>query len=83
LLVDDDVSLALSHEDAGETEKPEQVEMVYQCKNCLSIYDRAYGDPANGVEINTDFTALEHYVCLVCDSSKEDFIPVEKKVVLH
>ena len=83
LLVDNNVSLTIAHDDAGEAEKQEQIEIIYQCKNCMSVYDKAYGDPANGIEVNTEFEALEDYVCPVCDSPKEDFIPVEKKVVLY
>jgi rubredoxin len=54
--------------------------MVYQCKSCLTVYDKAYGDIVNGVAANTEFETLSHYSCPVCEASKEDFLLVEKMV---
>jgi rubredoxin len=67
-------------------EEPEEGEgqlikyVVYQCKNCLTLYDEAYGDAANGVPINTAFKTLMQYSCPVCDSPGADFLPVEKLI---
>ncbi|MEX8549371.1 MAG: rubredoxin [Mucilaginibacter sp.] len=51
---------------------------VYQCKNCLSLYDEAWGDEANGIAAGTGFAALTAYPCPTCDSPKEDFVRIER-----
>ena len=51
--------------------------MVYQCKNCLSIYDERYGDELNGITAGTHFENLENYTCPVCESAKEEFAIIE------
>lgn len=49
----------------------------YQCGNCLSIYDPAYGDPQAGIPPGVSFEDLpENYKCHVCDSNKKDFVRV-------
>ena len=49
----------------------------YQCGNCLSIYDPAYGDPQADIPPGLPFEALpESYKCHVCDSAKKDFVRV-------
>lgn len=55
-------------------EKAAHTHPVYQCKNCLSIYDERYGDELNGIVAGTHFESLKNYICPVCDSSKEDFL---------
>lgn len=52
---------------------------VYQCKNCLGIYDETYGDELGGIAPGTPFESLSDYCCPTCDSGKEDFIKVEKQ----
>ncbi len=51
---------------------------VYQCKNCLGLYDEAWGDEANGIAAGTGFAALTAYPCPTCDSPKEDFVRIER-----
>jgi rubredoxin len=53
---------------------------VYQCKNCLTIYDQFWGDELNGIAAGTDFADLAIYNCPTCDALKEDFMAVEKPV---
>jgi rubredoxin len=53
--------------------------MIYQCKNCFSVYDKTYGDVANGIEINTPFETIINYSCPVCESLKEDFLLITKR----
>lgn len=49
----------------------------YQCSNCLTIYDKRYGDPDNNIAAGTPFEKLpETYKCHVCDSPKKYFIPL-------
>lgn len=50
----------------------------YQCSNCLTIYDKKYGDPSANIPAGVAFEALpESYKCHVCDSSKKYFLPVK------
>ena len=43
----------------------------------MTIYDKKYGDPEAGVKPGTPFEELsEEYVCPLCTSTKESFIPV-------
>ena len=57
-------------------------EIVYQCKNCMTVYDEKIGDPENGVDPGTSFQQLPaSYSCSVCDATKENFAPVKKETV--
>jgi len=48
----------------------------YQCSNCLTVYDKKYGDPISGIPAGVAFDDLpETYQCHVCDSPKKDFVP--------
>jgi rubredoxin len=79
ILIDDSISILVN---AIEVEEKiaQDVHPVYQCKNCFSIYDQAYGDRSNGVPPGIDFEMLIDYSCPVCESSKESFVLVENKV---
>jgi rubredoxin len=56
-----------------------EVRTIYQCKNCLTIYDEAYGDEFNDIPAGTAFIAIsDDYCCPTCDSVKEDFLLIEK-----
>jgi len=49
----------------------------YQCSNCLTIYDKKYGDPFANISPGVSFEQLpDSYKCHVCDSPKRDFIPI-------
>jgi rubredoxin len=50
----------------------------YQCSNCLTIYDKKYGDPTSNIPAGVPFEELpESYKCHVCDSAKKYFLPVK------
>lgn len=52
--------------------------IVYQCKDCLSIYDEQAGDIATNILPNTPFDALdEHYCCPLCEAPKDNFVAVD------
>lgn len=51
--------------------------LVYQCKNCLSIYDERYGDGLGGIPAGTRFESIENYACSVCESPKDDITVIE------
>jgi rubredoxin len=49
----------------------------YQCGNCLSLYDPAYGDPQANIPEGVPFEDLpDSYRCHVCDTHKKDFVAV-------
>jgi len=47
--------------------------LLHQCRRCLTVYDEAYGDPAQGVAPGTPFASLPAYACPTCEASKETF----------
>lgn len=79
LLIDNNTPLMHEMADVPEDKMDANANKVYQCKNCLSIYDKTYGDVANGIAIDTDFDTISNYLCPVCESPKESFIMIEKK----
>lgn len=53
-------------------------QVVYQCKNCFSIYDEAFGDIENNIIAGTSFSDLSKtYRCPLCEAAKEDFVEVD------
>jgi rubredoxin len=53
----------------------------YQCSNCLTVYDRKYGDPAANIPPGIPFENLpDTYVCHVCESPKKYFVPLSDQV---
>jgi rubredoxin len=59
--------------------KPEPVTKrdtsLYQCSNCLTVYDERYGDPEASIPPGVPFGELpESYKCHVCDSPKKHFV---------
>ncbi|MFC2109143.1 rubredoxin [Bacteroidota bacterium] len=59
-------------------ETPELSE-VYQCTECMTIYDSAFGDQQANIAPNTLFENLpEDYSCSVCEASKKSY---EKTVI--
>ena len=52
---------------------------VYQCTDCLTIYDEAFGDVTQNIAPKTFFNELpESYECSLCEAPKNTF----KKIVL-
>jgi rubredoxin len=55
-------------------------ETLYQCKDCLTVYDEILGDPAVGVSAGTKFQDLQNtYCCPLCDSPKNNFKQIQVK----
>jgi rubredoxin len=47
----------------------------YQCSNCLTVYDKKYGDPLANIPPGILFEDLPvTYVCNVCNSPKKFFV---------
>ena len=55
-------------------------EEVYQCKDCLTVYNEVYGDITQNIPPNTSFESLpKTYECSICEAPKSSF---EKKVLV-
>ena len=64
--------------DTGENVSSSSVK-VFQCKYCYTIYDAEYGDELNNVSAGTLFSELSNsYECPTCNSTKDDFVEIEK-----
>lgn len=51
----------------------------YQCSNCLSIYDKRYGDALANIPPGISFEELpDSYKCHVCDSPKKYFVAMRE-----
>jgi rubredoxin len=62
------------------TSKEKIEEQVYQCKDCLTIYNEIYGDITQNIKPNTPFKDLpESYECSLCEAPKNNF---EKKIFI-
>jgi rubredoxin len=65
--------------------KPEGTKKVatsYQCSNCLSIYDKRYGDVIANIPPGVSFEELpETYTCHVCDSPKKYFVAMREVTI--
>ena len=75
--------LGTEKEEVKSIEEPKQENKVevYQCAECLTIYDPAYGDITQNVKPGTSFNSLpDEYICPVCDAPKNHF---EKKMVVE
>ena len=46
---------------------------IYQCNNCLTRYDKQYGDSVNSINKDVEFAALKDYCCPVCEAPKNEF----------
>ena len=68
--------------DQTKDEKVSTAVSSYQCTNCLSIYDKRYGDPFANIPAGIAFDDLpETYRCHVCDSPKKYFTAIREVVV--
>jgi rubredoxin len=54
------------------------VHYAHQCTNCLTVYDKKFGDPASNIPPGIAFEDLpDDYKCHVCDSPKKHFQPIK------
>ena len=60
-----------------ETNVQHEKVVFYQCNNCLTRYDKVYGDHEKEIEKGVDFEQLTDYTCPVCEAPKEDFSLIE------
>jgi rubredoxin len=62
-----------------ETTTEKKNAFVYQCIDCMTVYDELTGDPENNIAPATLFAQLpETYSCPMCESAKENFKKIEK-----
>ncbi|WP_396601370.1 rubredoxin [Algibacter sp. R77976] len=55
-------------------------EEVYQCSDCMTVYNEVYGDITQNIQPNTPFENLpETYECSLCEAPKSSF---EKKILV-
>lgn len=65
---------------AKEIKKEATEENVYQCQDCLTIYNEVFGDITQDIPPNTPFETLdETYECSLCEAPKSTF---QKKVLV-
>ncbi|WP_183556719.1 rubredoxin [Mucilaginibacter sp. SP1R1] len=80
ILIDDNVLLSQTADKKDDKQADKEVDYIYQCKSCFSIYDKTYGDIVNGIAAGTDFESLDTYSCPVCESGKDSFILLENRL---
>jgi rubredoxin len=57
------------------TKKEKKVQEMYQCPECMTVYNSEYGDVSQGIEKGVLFKDLpEDYCCSLCESPKINFI---------
>ena len=62
-------------------ETQNEVQLIYQCQSCFTVYDKLYGDEKSGIIAGTVFKQLpETYQCPVCESSKTNFEKVSLQI---
>jgi rubredoxin len=68
-----DIEKGAKAREQAEPSKP-ATKTVYQCRQCLNVYDAAYGDGFADIPPGTSFSQLPaDYCCPVCGSQKPDF----------
>ena len=56
-----------------------KIAFVFQCTNCLTIYDSVIGEPDGGIQAGTAFEQLpDDYCCPLCEGNKSEFKKIEK-----
>ncbi len=75
----DQLGSEIEVEKEAEVQKETTELEVYQCTDCLTIYDEAFGDVTQSVAPKTLFKELsENYECSLCEAPKSSF----KKIIL-
>lgn len=60
---------------SSKTKKETKEKDVYQCQECLTIYNPEYGDIVQGIEKGTLFKDLpKDYCCPLCEAPKSSFV---------
>lgn len=68
-------TILVENNSATAAKKEKQEHDVYQCSECLTIYNSEYGDEVQGIKKGVLFNDLpEDYCCSLCESSKSNFV---------
>ncbi len=60
--------------------KENKIHDVYQCQDCLTVYNSEYGDLSQGIEKGTLFKNLpETYCCSLCEAPKNNFLALTEQ----
>lgn len=61
-------------ESAEYLKEVQKTKVIFQCTQCMTVYDENYGDVAAGIAKGVSFAALPaDYTCSLCGSSKASF----------
>ncbi|WP_316767563.1 rubredoxin [Pedobacter frigiditerrae] len=61
---------------------PKEIEFLYQCGDCFTVYSEDLGDLNQGIASGTKFDDLPaDFCCSLCENDKAGFVKVEKKVL--
>lgn len=72
----------VSQTNPGQNESPSEIRMIYQCRDCFTIYDPKLGDEEQNIAAETSFENLPStYHCPVCQASIEKFMEIEETTV--
>ncbi len=50
--------------------------LLYQCPRCRTVYEAAYGEPAQSIAPGTPFSDLVDYRCPTCEAPAAEFVAV-------
>jgi len=57
--------------------------VLYQCSNCLTVYNEQLGELENNILPGTAFKDLsEDYCCILCEADKSNFRPIEQSELM-
>ena len=69
------------HFQAEETAKKDGV-FLYQCNNCLTVYDERIGEAEQAINPGTPFEDLpENYCCALCEGEKDNFSKIDQSAL--
>jgi rubredoxin len=61
---------------------PQKVRL-FQCKDCLSIYDERLGEEISGIPAHTLFSSLSAtYICPTCEAPHSNFIEIDEEMLV-
>jgi rubredoxin len=70
----DQLDMPITNVNGQPIEKFKRPKMIFQCKNCMTIYDEDYGDEFAGIPVGTPFAKLpSDYQCPICTSPKSAY----------
>ncbi|MBO9675687.1 MAG: rubredoxin [Sphingobacteriaceae bacterium] len=57
-------------------------EFLYQCNNCLTVYNERIGEIENNINPGTQFKDLpESYCCALCEGEKDNFTKIDQAIL--